>query len=128
LLRLVAERGGALGGLDETGEGFGMAGKPAERLRVGKDGGHHLWIAGERFETRASNERTEAWIVNKQLERIGLHQLRDRGITEGHVGIGELSRHVALSRRDGARAWARGRIDAAKPVGAEADGDDRGAG
>src|SRR5205085_7569553 len=94
----------------------------------GKHRGRHLRVPGERPESRAAGERAEVWVMNEQLERVGLHQLRNRRIAEGHVGFADLARNIALGGSARARARSRRWINATKPVGSQTDGDDRRAG
>src|SRR5437762_11801970 len=79
LLRLMAERCGVLGGLEEGGERSLMTSEARKSLRIGKHRGHHLRVPGERPESWAAGERAEVRIMNEQLERVGLHQLWNRG-------------------------------------------------
>src|SRR5947209_4369080 len=118
LIRSCAEGGSALRRLNEIVERFRVTGEAGERPWIGEQCRHYLWVSSDRLKARGSRQRAEAWIVDEQLERVGLHQLRDSCIAERNISIAELARNIALSRCDRARARPERRINAPKAVGA----------
>jgi len=98
-----------------------MASQSTEGLRIGHKRGHDLRLSGQGFEARARSERAEARIMNHQLERIGLHQFRNRRVAERHVTLADLRRYIALRRTDRTRTGASRRIDPPEPIRANTE-------
>ena len=46
----------------------------------------------------------EVRVLDQHLERVGLHQLRNRGVAERYVAFADLTRDIALRRADRALA------------------------
>ena len=116
LVGLLRQRGRLLRRLRNACKCRGVTRQLAKGLRIRQERRHHLRLAGQCLEARTRRERAEARVVNHQLECVGLHQLRNRGVSESDILLAHLRGDVAIRRRDRARAGAERRVHAAQTV------------
>ena len=86
-LRRRGLRDACLRAAGQRRERLGIARKRGEALCVLRHGRERLWILRERGETRIACKGAEGWIVDHDVEHIGLHEQWHGVVAERHIVI-----------------------------------------
>ena len=124
----VARAGGGRGCLRrlESGvESLRIAGQSGKFAGVGGHRRQCCRIAGKSSEVRIPRKGHEIRVLGHDFEGVGLHQLRNRRVTQSDITLTHLARDIAFGGGDGALARSERRINAAQAIGANGDDGDQ---